>query len=70
VNAKLREKLIDEILKNGDYLEDRINEKESKVCQLPPTKVRGIPWLEDLEKKFLFFLIVVVFAGLLLLTLF
>jgi hypothetical protein len=54
VNAKLREKLIDEILKNGDYLEDRINEKESKVF----------------KKTFLFFLIVVVFAGLLLLTLF
>ncbi len=54
MNAKLREKLIDELLKSGDYLEDRVNEKETKIF----------------EKVFLFFVLIVIVVGLIFLPLF
>lgn len=54
MNAKLREKLIDEILKSGDYLEDNTRKNEAKTF----------------EKISLFFLIIIVFVSILLLTLF
>lgn len=54
MNAKLREKLIDEILKSGDYLEDRVNENETKIF----------------EKVFLFFVLIVIVVGLIFLPLF